>query len=102
MKTKRLNQKPSGRFRNLPCVAWVAKPNNHSRRKQFHPALSALGVLLLANLACRPVLTIGWQEIGILVLLLALLLGPTLFRLARGWEEFRAWKDKKDKEPPGD
>lgn len=61
-----------------------------------------LGILLLANLACRPVLTIGWQEIGILVLLLAFTLGPALFRLARRWEEFSTWKDKKDKQPPDD
>jgi len=118
MKNKISNEKQSNRFtlrvrgRDLPYVGRVSIPNERSRldstpnnqplRKRIHPALAGLGVLLLANLACRPVLTIGWQEIGILILLLAFLLGPALFRLARRWEEFRTWKDKKDKQPPGD
>lgn len=112
MKKKILNEIPSGRCRNLPYAGWVSipnkpprvdsKPKQLPRRKRYHPALSGLGLLLLANLACRPVLTIGWQEIGILILLLAFLLGPALFRLARRWEEFRSWKDRKDKQPPSD
>ena len=70
-------------------------------RKAYH-AWAVLGVLLLSGLACRPVLTIGWQEIGILALLLVILVGPALYRLARRWEEFRTWRARKDKQPPGD
>ncbi len=77
-------------------------PNNHPPRNQIYPALGGLGALLLSGLACRPVLTIGWQEIGILLLLLALLVGPALFRLFQRWEEFRAWRDEKNKKPPID
>jgi hypothetical protein len=66
-----------------------------------HPFVVA-GAVLLAGLACRPVLTIGWQEIGILFLLLVVLVGPALYRLARRWEEFRAWRGQKDKRPPSD
>lgn len=43
----------------------------------------AAGLLVLANLACRPVITIGWGELLLLGLLAALLLGPLLFRFFR-------------------
>ncbi|MEJ2412400.1 MAG: hypothetical protein P8Y34_05305 [Anaerolineales bacterium] len=45
--------------------------------------LRAAGLLVLANLACRPVITIGWGELLLLGLLAALLLGPLLFRFFR-------------------
>lgn len=55
----------------------------------------ALTFLLLSLLACRPVITIGWQEIGILLLLLLVLIGPLLFRLYKRFDEFQKWKAKK-------
>jgi hypothetical protein len=43
----------------------------------------AAGLLVLANLACRPVITIGWGELLLLGLVAALLLGPILLRFFR-------------------
>lgn len=34
-------------------------------------------------LACRPIVAIGWPELVILIILIAVLLGPLLFRLYR-------------------
>jgi len=59
-----------------------------------------LSILLLSALACRPVITIGWQEIGILVLLLLVLLGPPLYRLFKRFDEFQNWKATKGKDKP--
>jgi len=43
----------------------------------------------LALLACRPVIAIGWPEILILVVLIAFLMGPTLFKLYRFLDRVR-------------
>jgi hypothetical protein len=43
----------------------------------------AILALFLALLSCRPVIAIGWPELIILALLIAILLGPVLFRLYR-------------------
>ena len=59
-------------------------------------------VLFLSSLACRPVMTVGWQEIGILALLLLVLLGPALYKLYKRFDEFQHWKAKKDKNKPKD
>jgi len=42
-------------------------------------------------------MTIGWQEIAILMVILAVFLGPALFRLYRRWDEFQAWKSSQTK-----
>jgi hypothetical protein len=39
--------------------------------------------LLLSILSCRPIIAIGWPELIILFVLIAVLLGPLLFRLYR-------------------
>jgi hypothetical protein len=39
--------------------------------------------LWMPALACRPIIAIGWPELIILVVLIAFLLGPLLFRLYR-------------------
>lgn len=46
-------------------------------------ALSGIAALWVAASACRPVIAIGWPEFIILVVLIAILLGPLLFRLYR-------------------
>jgi len=58
--------------------------------------LILLLLLFLVNLSCRPVLTIGWQEIGILFVLLLILLGPMLFRFFKRFNEYKDWKNRKD------
>ena len=45
--------------------------------------LSGLVALWMPALACRPIIAIGWPELIILVVLIAFLLGPLLFRLYR-------------------
>jgi hypothetical protein len=45
--------------------------------------LSGIAALWLAAVACRPVIAIGWPEFTILVVLIAILLGPLMFRLYR-------------------
>jgi len=56
--------------------------------------LYGLLVLILSTLACRPVLTISWNEFLIVSLLFAVLLGPSLYRFARRVEEFLKSKEK--------
>ena len=56
----------------------------------------AFALLLLSTLACEPVFVIGWQELFLFFLLIAILLGPPLYRLLRRMEKF--WKTKKDDE----
>lgn len=59
--------------------------------------LLPLTILLLSSLACRPVMTVGWQEIGIFFLLLLVLLGPAFFKLYRRFDEYQSWKSNRDK-----
>jgi len=58
----------------------------------------AAGLLVLANLACRPVITIGWGEVLLLGLLVVLLLGPLLFRFFRRREEKQDQDVRRDQE----
>jgi len=66
------------------------------------PAFLGLISVVMSMLACRPVIAIGWPEFIILVVLIAFLLGPTLFKLYRFLEKVRKVgqaeeKKKKDK-----
>ncbi len=66
------------------------------RRTNF-PVRAAAAVLTLGLLACRPVFAIGWEELFVLILLIAFLLGPTIFKLARAWYKFQdSLKKKRD------
>jgi hypothetical protein len=58
----------------------------------------ALAALLLSVLACRPVFAIGWTELLILIVIIAVLLGPVLLRAYRLFEKIRnAENDAKKK-----
>jgi len=46
-------------------------------------------VLLLSALACEPVFAIGWRELLVVFLVMALLLGPPLIGLIRKIVDFR-------------
>ncbi len=66
-------------------------------RRARLPVRTAAAVLTLGLLACRPVFAIGWEELLILILLIAFLLGPTIFKLARAWNKFQeSLKKKRD------
>lgn len=52
--------------------------------------------LAFSTLACEPVFVVGWQELALIVALVAFLIGPLIFRLARAWFRFQdSRKDKK-------
>jgi hypothetical protein len=52
-----------------------------------------LAALLVGSLACRPILAIGTGELILLILVIALLLGPLLFRLYRFLARLQDIKD---------
>jgi hypothetical protein len=58
--------------------------------------LSGLLMLFTSLLACRPMIGIGWNEFLILIILIAVLLGPPLYVFIRRVESFlrRRQKDK--------
>ena len=57
---------------------------------------SSLLVLILACLACEPVFAIGWEELTFVFVLLAVLLGPPLYRFFRRLENYRRRQRDKD------
>ncbi|MGE5464163.1 MAG: hypothetical protein ACM3PS_12450 [Syntrophothermus sp.] len=48
--------------------------------------------LFLASLACEPVFAIGWRELGIIFLLVAIVFGPPVYRFLRRMEKY--WKTR--------
>jgi len=56
--------------------------------------LAGISILLLNTLACEPVIAIGWKEILFVVILLAFLFGPPVYRLIRRIENSLKQKDK--------
>jgi hypothetical protein len=60
------------------------------KRKFF----AGISILWLGSLACRPVLAIGWGEFFFLVFVIAVLIGPPLYRLIRRIENSNKEKDK--------
>ena len=61
------------------------------------PLSAAAGAALLGLLACRTVFAVGWEEMLVVGLIAAFLLGPLIFRLARAWVKFQeAMKKDKD------
>lgn len=60
------------------------------------PIAAFMLVLSLVSLACEPVFVVGWQEVTLILLLAAFLVGPLVYRLLRGWIKFQdALKKKK-------
>jgi hypothetical protein len=57
--------------------------------------LYGLLLLLLGTLACRPLLAISWNEFLIISGLIAVLLGPSLYRLIRSVERFFKHREHK-------
>ena len=58
-------------------------------------SLSGLSALIVATLACSPVIAISWNEFLIVGILIAVLLGPPLYRLIRRVEAF--WRGRTGK-----
>ncbi len=51
-------------------------------------------VLLLSAFACRPVIAIGWEEFLFLLIVIAILVGPPIYRFTRRIENSRKRKPK--------
>jgi len=61
------------------------------------PVLAAALAMLILLFTCRPVFAIGFNELALLILLILLLLGPALYKLAQSWNEYQeSRKNKKD------
>ena len=59
---------------------------------------SALSVLLLSMLACRPVIAIGWPELLILIIVILILFWPLIARIYRALEKInKANQDEEEK-----
>ena len=67
-----------------------------SKMKCFSTYISIL-TLYLALSACRPVIAIGWPELVVLVVIIALLLGPLMFRLYRFLDKVRKVSQAEEK-----
>ncbi|MFL7813113.1 MAG: hypothetical protein ACK2TT_08955 [Anaerolineales bacterium] len=70
---------------------------NQGLPRSNQPLLAA-GTLLLASLACRPVITIGWGEILLFSLVALLVFGPLLARIIRGVGRKRGQGTTRDEE----
>lgn len=57
---------------------------------------SAFVILALSVLACRPVMTVGFTEIFILIALITFLFGPILYRIFTWYQKYKA--DQREKE----
>ena len=58
--------------------------------------LNGLFVIVASTLACSPVIAISWNEFLIIGMIVALLLGPPLYRFIRRVEQFLQ-REKKNK-----
>jgi len=52
------------------------------RERQGH-GLVSIAVVLLTQLACRPIVTVGWQELAIFLVIAAIVLVPLIMSLIR-------------------
>jgi len=56
--------------------------------------LVAVLAVLLAVFSCRPVVAIGWQELLFLLLLVAVFVGPSIYRFLRRIENYHKHRKK--------
>lgn len=66
------------------------------------PVVLAILSLGLALLSCRPVVAIGWQELIVLIVLIAVLLGPLLYRLYRFLDKVQKFSQAEEKKKKRD
>jgi hypothetical protein len=57
----------------------------------------AIVTVWLVQLACRPIIAIGWPELIILVILIGVLLGPLIFRFYRFLDKVRKFSQSEEK-----
>jgi len=68
---------------------------------KIYSVFLAIASLWLATIACRPVIAIGWPEFVILVIVIAILLGPVMLRIYRFLDRLQkaSKEEKKNREP---
>jgi hypothetical protein len=67
------------------------------KKRSDYSVLISIIVLVFSLLSCRPVFAIGWPELIILVILVAVLLGPLMFRFYRFLDKVRKFNQAKEK-----
>lgn len=55
---------------------------------------AGLSALMSGTIACQPMLAIGWREGVVILLLIALLVGPPVYRFFRRLESSKRQKEK--------
>ena len=53
------------------------------KKRTHRRILLSSTTLLVSLLACRPIIAIGWTELIIIIVLVAVLLGPLMYRIYR-------------------
>jgi hypothetical protein len=61
----------------------------HSRKEKCIYILASIYSMAIGILACRPIIAVGWEELLFLFVLIAILLGPLVYRFIRKIEDFR-------------
>lgn len=65
------------------------------KKKILQPLAGTLGIVF-SMLACQPVFVIGWREVFVVFILVALLIGPLIYRFIRRVEKSLKEKEKLD------
>jgi hypothetical protein len=67
----------------------------HSRKEKRVYISTSICLITISTLACEPVIAIGWRELFFILILMAFLFGPPLYRFIRKVEDFRRNARKK-------
>ena len=77
--------------------------NRRPEVKSFLTKFLWIAILSSGFLACRPVFTIGWTELIVLFIIIAILLGPLILRIYGTLDKIRkAAKDTNNDDPEVD
>jgi fatty acid desaturase len=69
-------------------ASW-AQAQNESTKQGLRALRLAIVALALAQMACRPVVTVGWWEVAIILVLVAIVVLPVLLRFFRWYDARR-------------
>jgi hypothetical protein len=91
------HSKPSGLIFPVRIMLMIREHRAGAAPKRHICIFTSVSVILSGLLACRPVLAIGWGELLAIFLIMAVLLGPPLFRFWLSLSDFRDFKHNKKK-----
>lgn len=60
--------------------------------------IGATAGLLVSSLACRPVIAVGWSEMVILAIIVAIVISPLVFRILRLLAKIEKAKERESEE----